>query len=56
MKKIVVEFEILHRIPLIIGVINDSHIPIIALIHNPISYYCRKGFYSCLLQGVVDSK
>ena len=56
MKKIIAEFEALHGIPLIIGAIDDSHIPIIAPIHDPVSYYCRKGFYSCLLQGVVDSK
>ena len=56
MKKIVVEFEALHRIPLIIGAIDGNHIPIIAPIHDPVSYYCRKGFYSYLLQGVLDSK
>ena len=55
-EKIVVEFEALHGIPLIIGTIDGSHIPIIAPIHDPVSYYCRKGFYSCLLQGIVDLK
>ena len=56
MKKIAVEFEALYGIPLIIGAIDGSHIPIIAPSNNPVSYYCRKGFYSCLLQRVVDSK
>ena len=56
MKKIVAEFKALHGIPLIIEAIDGSHIPIIAPIHNSISYYCRKRFYSCLLLGVVDSK
>ncbi len=56
MKKIASEFEALHGIPLILGAIDGSHIPIIAPPHDPTSYYCRKGFYSCLLQGVVDSK
>ena len=56
MKKIAAEFEALHGIPLIIGAIDGSHIPIIAPSNDPVSYYCRKGFYSCLLQGVVNSK
>ena len=56
MKKIDAEFEALHGIPLIIGAIDGSHIPIIAPSNNPVSYHWRKGFYSSLLQGVVDSK
>ena len=56
MKKIATEFEALHGILLIIGAIDGSHIFIIAPIHDPVLYYCWKGFYSCLLQGVVDSK
>ena len=56
MKKIAAEFEALHGIPLIIGAIDDSYILIIAPSNDPVSYYCRKGFYSYLLQGVVDSK
>ena len=56
MKKIIAEFEALYGIPLIIGAIDGTHIPIIAPIHDPISYYFRKNFYSCLLHGVVDSK
>jgi len=56
MKNIASEFEALHGIPLVIGAIDGSHIPIIAPPHDPTSYYCRKGFYSCLLQGVVDSR
>ena len=45
MKKIAAQFEALHGIPLIIGTIDGSHIPIIAPIYNPISYYCQKTFY-----------
>ena len=56
MKKFAAKFEALHEIPLIIGAIDGSHIPKIAPTHNPISYYCQKGFYSYLLQGLVDSK
>ena len=43
-------------IPYIIGVIDGSHVPIIAPKIDLVSYYCRKCFYSALLQGVVDSK
>jgi len=39
-----------------IGAIDGSHIPIIASPIDPTSYYCRKDYYSVLLQGVVDSK
>ena len=43
-------------IPYIIGVVDGSHVLIIASKVDPASYYCRKKFYSTLLQGVVDSK
>ena len=56
MKKVTAEFEALDGIPLIIGAIDGSHIPIIAPSNDPVSYYCGKGFYSYLIQGVVDSK
>ena len=39
-----------------IGAVDGSHIPVIALPIDPTSYYCRKGLYLALLQGVVDSK
>ena len=54
MKQIATEFESLHGIPYILGAIDGSHIPIIAPSIDPASYYCRKRFYSVLLQGVVD--
>jgi hypothetical protein len=54
LRAIAVEFEKLHGIPYIIGVVDGSHIPIIVPSIDPTSYYCRKGFYSALLQGVVD--
>jgi hypothetical protein len=56
MKQIALEFESLHGIPYILGAIDGSHIPIIAPSIDPASYYCRKGYYSVLLQGVVDSQ
>ena len=48
------EFEKLHGILYIIGIVDGSHIPIIAPLIDPTSCYCRKGFYYALLQGVVD--
>ena len=56
MQRISSEFEALKGIPFVIGAMNGSHIPIIAPNLDPISYYCRKGFYCALLQGVVDNK
>ena len=50
------KFEKLRGIPYIIGVVDSNHVPIIAPKIDPASYYCRKGFYSALLQGIVDSK
>jgi hypothetical protein len=37
-------------------VINGSHVPIIAPKVNPKSYYCQKGFYPTLIQGVIGAK
>ncbi|HYP42886.1 MAG TPA: transposase family protein [Candidatus Nitrosocosmicus sp.] len=50
------EFEEVQGISYVIGAVDGSHIPIIAPKIDPASYYCRKGFYSALLQGVVNSK
>jgi hypothetical protein len=40
----------------VIGAVDGSHIPIIAPNLDPVSYYYRKGFYSTLVQSIVDSK
>jgi len=55
LRKIANEFEELMGLPYVIGVVDGSHLPICSSI-NPTSYYCRKGFYLALFQGVVDSK
>ncbi len=55
-KKIIVGFENLHKIPYILGAINGNRIPIVAPKVDPKSYYCRKRFYSTLIQGIVDAK
>ena len=47
-------FEALHGIPYIAEAIDGSHISILAPREHTANYYCRKGFHSILLQGVVD--
>jgi hypothetical protein len=54
-KKIIVDFESLHGIPCTLGAIDD-HIPILTPKVDPKSYYCQKGFYFTLIQGIVDAK
>jgi hypothetical protein len=44
----------LHGIPYSIGAIDGSYIPITTPTHDASTYYCQKGFYSVILQGVVD--
>ena len=56
MKRRATEFESLQGIPYIIGAIDGSHIPIVASSKDSPEYYNRKGFYSVLLQGVVDAQ
>jgi hypothetical protein len=56
LRRMAAEFEALKGIPYVIGAVDGSHIPIIAPPIDPTSYYCRKGYYSVLLQGIVDSK
>jgi len=54
MKQIAKGFEALHGILFILRAIDSSYIPIQAPSHDLVAYYCRKGFYSCLLEGIVD--
>ena len=56
LSRIAAEFEELRGLFYVIGAIDGSHILIITLPIDPTSYYCRKGFYSTLLQSIVDSK
>jgi hypothetical protein len=55
-KEITIGFESLHGIPYILGAIHGNHIPIVAFNVDPKSYYCQKGFYSTLIQGIVNEK
>jgi hypothetical protein len=43
-KEITTSFECSYEIPYILGVINGSHVPIIAPKVDPKSYYCQKSF------------
>jgi len=49
-------FKRIGRIPNMIGIIDSSHIPIKAPHLFPVDYFNRKGFYSIVLQAVVDHK
>jgi hypothetical protein len=53
-KQMISEFVVLHHIPYTIGAIDGTHIPIIAPFTEHASYHFRKGFYTCLLQGICD--
>ncbi|KAI7803548.1 putative nuclease HARBI1-like [Triplophysa rosa] len=47
-------FQMRCGFPQCAGAIDGSHIPIIAPEENHVDYFNRKGWYSVLLQGVVD--
>ena len=49
-------FEAVHGVPQCVGAIDGSHIPINAPNRNHTNYYNRKGFYSVILQAVVDHR
>jgi hypothetical protein len=49
------EFEAINGIPYILGAIDGSYILITTPTHDASTYYCWKGFYSVILQGVVDA-
>ena len=42
-------------VPQCVGAIDGCHIPIAAPVNNHTDYYNRKGWYSMILQGVVDA-
>ena len=52
---IVDEFKTKWGVPQCIGAIDGCHIPISAPSHLHTDYYNRKGWYSMLVQGVVDA-
>ena len=54
MQKVVDGFESRWGFPQCVGAIDGSHIPIAAPALNHTDYYNRKGWYSMLVQAVVD--
>jgi hypothetical protein len=54
-KETITDFECLHGTPYILGAKDGNYVPIIAPKVDPKPYYCRKGFYSTLIQGVTDA-
>jgi DDE superfamily endonuclease len=42
--------------PNAVGIVDGSHIPIRKPRGNSDPYHCRKGFYSIVLQGIVDAQ
>ncbi|XP_065891631.1 uncharacterized protein [Dysidea avara] len=56
LKEIIREFETLWGFPQTVGAIDGSHIPILKPQECPSDYYNRKGFYSIIVQAVVDSQ
>ena len=42
-------------VPQCVGAIDGCHIPIAAPVNNHRDYYNHKGWYSMILQGVVDA-
>ena len=55
LREIVQEFETLWGFPQVAGAIDGTHILILKPTECHSDYYNRKGFYSILIQGVVDS-
>ena len=56
LQEIVNEFETLWGFPQAVGAIDGSHMPILKPRESPSDYFNRKGFYSILVQAVVDSR
>ena len=55
LKKSVTEFETKWGFPQRMGAVDGSHIPIKAPVKFHADYHNRKGWYSIILQGLVDS-
>ena len=54
LKEIVDEFETIWGFPQAAGAIDGSHIPIIRPGKSASDYYNRKGYYSIIVQALVD--
>ena len=47
-------FERKTGFPMCAGAIDGTHIPVVGPVSYPTDYYNRKGWYSIVLQGLVD--
>ena len=56
LKEVVDGFETFWGFPQAVGAIDGSHIPIIRPEESGSDYYNRKGYYSILVQGLVDHR
>lgn len=56
LREIIREFELLWGFPKVAGAIDGTHIPILKPKESPSDYYNRRGFYSIIMQAVVDSR
>jgi hypothetical protein len=56
MDKFASEFENIHRIPYVVGVVYGLHISIVASRLHAANYYNRKKFHPIILHDVVYSK
>ena len=54
LKELVQNFELSKGFPQAVCAIDGTHIPIIHPEQSPADYYNRKGYYSIIIQGVVD--
>ena len=54
LERVVSTFETKWRVPQCVGAIDGCHIPMAAPVNNHTDNFNRKGFYSIILQGVVD--
>ena len=56
LKKVIDGFKDMWNIPQCAGSIDGSHVPVTPPAMNHTDYYNRKGWYSMLVQAVVDHK
>ena len=55
LERVIETFQTKWGVPQCVGAIDGCHIPIAAPVGNHTDYYNRKGWYSMILQGVVDA-
>ena len=56
LQHVIKNFESKWGVPQCVGAIDGYHIPISAPKENHTDYYNRKGWYSMILQGIVDAQ